>query len=932
MDMKNVSREEALLYLMGEHEQLNFVVQQCSDEYERVLATQQGDAFYVRANFTRRPTNQPDQLNFSVGDILHVQDSLYGGQLGTWYAQLLNEQQQPIAHGCIPSERRAQADRQLELQNGTSSSGSGSVSATKSAIFSGGMGGSLVAQCRVGLFRRRRSARRSKSLGKEQWEELMHGSQEPGVLPAGQAAYQRVQHKHPGFIRPIVILGAMADVARQKLLTDYPDKYAAPQRSRGGNSTTTTSTATNSANQNGSNRCSSDFLNAASQNDESESARMLRKQRLAERDDDDDDEMREDGPNHAWQSSNNNDSIISMSGNETGNVSGSTTTDSNMALIRLSSIRAISEQGKHALLDVGVAGVQRLVQAGFCPIVILLKVESKSLLKELRVRYAKGGSSGSRSIGACSSLSAHKSSKKMFEHCQKLEKACVGLAHAAVQLSTADLWYKKLRESIERQQQLNVWMPTQQSNQTLSDDFLVTAGRLSMASSPESDVELSLRETSRPQLPMMGGSGSSNGFGGGSGPGGINSSVSNRLVKACSVPSIATIDELPATDVDIGNGKVFDPMSTSGPLSSFSDPTQATLASTTTSNTQSNPMFSLGTMDSTSGYSSAFENPNMASPSSNAIASPYAGQPNSLSTIDTSMDPAMTNGYDKMYTETETFTMKMSSYHMKENMQQQQPPPPTQQQIDPQMQQQHYRYSVASPAAQSSQLFAAAVPYNGESNTSTLASNCNGYTSNAATGSGSRSGSASGSGCNSLISPSNGGYSTFNANVPEPPPRIDRGSKPNRFRTAHERLFGTSGSTAQPYNGSPYSPPNGGSLGIPGSRQSHATAFKPIQTGNKLATPERKPQRPPSPPPKPSNYQSMYVPVFFSQLISLFLVSFLFAFRSTHYLFIFVFCLKSLQTTDSATQTGTLSTSGRFAGLLPFRATFVVWHNQLLVR
>ncbi|KAH7950842.1 hypothetical protein HPB52_002297 [Rhipicephalus sanguineus] len=31
-----------------------------------------------------------------------------------------------------------------------------------------------------------------------------------------------------GFIRPVVLFGPMADVARERLLRDYPDKYACP--------------------------------------------------------------------------------------------------------------------------------------------------------------------------------------------------------------------------------------------------------------------------------------------------------------------------------------------------------------------------------------------------------------------------------------------------------------------------------------------------------------------------------------------------------------------------------------------------------------------------------------------------------------------------------------------------------------------------------
>lgn len=33
-----------------------------------------------------------------------------------------------------------------------------------------------------------------------------------------------------GFVRPVVIFGALADVAREKLLQDFPDKFESPRK------------------------------------------------------------------------------------------------------------------------------------------------------------------------------------------------------------------------------------------------------------------------------------------------------------------------------------------------------------------------------------------------------------------------------------------------------------------------------------------------------------------------------------------------------------------------------------------------------------------------------------------------------------------------------------------------------------------------------
>ena len=42
-------------------------------------------------------------------------------------------------------------------------------------------------------------------------------------------AYERVSLRHPGFPRPVVIFGPVADIARERLLRDFPLKFASPR-------------------------------------------------------------------------------------------------------------------------------------------------------------------------------------------------------------------------------------------------------------------------------------------------------------------------------------------------------------------------------------------------------------------------------------------------------------------------------------------------------------------------------------------------------------------------------------------------------------------------------------------------------------------------------------------------------------------------------
>ena len=79
------------------------------------------------------------------------------------------------------------------------------------------------------FFRRRKDKsghhRRSKSLGKDHWEDLVW-SESHSKFPA----YERVSLRHPGFPRPVVIFGPVADLARERLLRDFPGKFASPRK------------------------------------------------------------------------------------------------------------------------------------------------------------------------------------------------------------------------------------------------------------------------------------------------------------------------------------------------------------------------------------------------------------------------------------------------------------------------------------------------------------------------------------------------------------------------------------------------------------------------------------------------------------------------------------------------------------------------------
>ena len=112
-------------------------------------------------------------------------------------------------------------------------------------------------------------------------------------------AYERVSLKHPGFPRPIVIFGPVADTVRDRLLKDFPGKFASPQN---------------------------------------------------------------------------------VEDSKTGGKS---------SIVRLSSIKEIMNQGKHALLDVTPNAVDKLNYAQLYPIVIYARAEQKQTIKDCRAGLPK---------------------------------------------------------------------------------------------------------------------------------------------------------------------------------------------------------------------------------------------------------------------------------------------------------------------------------------------------------------------------------------------------------------------------------------------------------------------------------------------------------------------------------------------------------------
>lgn len=332
MDMVGVTREEAVLFLLSLQDRIDLIVQHCKEEYDGTVASQRGDSFHIKTHF-HCDTPTKGEMSFKAGDVFRVVDTLHNGVVGSWQVLRIGQSHQEMQRGVIPNKSRAE-----ELATAQ-------FNATKKEM--------NASESRTSFFRRRRSSthRRSKSLSRENWDDVVF-SDSISKFPA----YERVILRHPGFVRPVVLFGPVSDLARERLIKDFPDKFTVPLQAdekAGGNSS------------------------------------------------------------------------------------------AKSGIIRLSNIRDIMDRGKHALLDITPNAVDRLNYAQFYPIVIFLKADTKHTIKQLRHGIPK---------------SAHKSSKKLLEQCQKLDRIWSHVFSNTIVLNDGDAWYRKLRDSIDQLQSGAVWM------------------------------------------------------------------------------------------------------------------------------------------------------------------------------------------------------------------------------------------------------------------------------------------------------------------------------------------------------------------------------------------------------------------------------------------------------------------------------------------
>jgi len=370
-DYSSLTREQAVHHILLLQNQIEMQVALCQADYEaHAFDPLGGDSFYVRAHFNYASRN-PVDLTFAINDVLHVTDTLYNGVMGQWVAtKLSSEVGRQQERGTVPNQAAAeQLVLSAETIDGLMKAETGPPAAGLNLHAIGASARMSIRKKlgKSGLAKRSKSASRSAANSDSEGAEASPAQPQVKVSKANTfagskyPAYERVVLKEVNFTRPVVVFGALSDVARERLRAEEGNRFEVPE---------------------------------------------------------------------------------SYSGEGAAGV------------IKLAAIKAIIDAGKHCLLDVTPNAVEHLNYAQYFPVCVFLEADSVAQVKEARGKYARGAKP--------------KSAKRLYENAARLDKFYSHLFTA--RLSTdSGTWPKKLREIVEQQQKMPLWI-----SQELDD--LLSAG------------------------------------------------------------------------------------------------------------------------------------------------------------------------------------------------------------------------------------------------------------------------------------------------------------------------------------------------------------------------------------------------------------------------------------------------------------------------
>ncbi|XGW27662.1 hypothetical protein V3C99_007899 [Haemonchus contortus] len=125
-------------------------------------------------------------------------------------------------------------------------------------------------------------------------------------------------------------------------------------------------------------------------------------------------------------------------------------------VIRLAALDSVIASGKHCVLDISLESVERLQLAQYAPIVVLIDVDGRSRIREIRKKLN----------------APHLSSKKLAEQATQIKKHHSHLLSATVDATNEESWFDALRDLVIHLQQRRLWMPEFPPNLPLEDVLL----------------------------------------------------------------------------------------------------------------------------------------------------------------------------------------------------------------------------------------------------------------------------------------------------------------------------------------------------------------------------------------------------------------------------------------------------------------------------
>ncbi|KAL4239354.1 Disks large 5 [Mactra antiquata] len=221
IDFTRATAEQAYRHITEPCSSVRIRVRYHPSLYNKVRTKKSVDSVYVRAMVDHSPEKE-GELGFRKDDLLHIEDTMYKGQKGVWYAWIISEDGSKIKGGTVPSKDRLEDD--MSLHRSTSESMSLHDSEEFKTPARRGSG-----SARRSFFRRNKKHQRTGSKDSRDFNSFSDVSLNSDSLPVlddlSMYSYLSVEKLEYKKTRPVVLIAPLADALIQKLSAESPDKY-----------------------------------------------------------------------------------------------------------------------------------------------------------------------------------------------------------------------------------------------------------------------------------------------------------------------------------------------------------------------------------------------------------------------------------------------------------------------------------------------------------------------------------------------------------------------------------------------------------------------------------------------------------------------------------------------------------------------------------